>query len=252
MGLVQFAEWPQYMYARRWVYLYSTVVQNSTVPPATRTLAALRPRPSPLFPPRCLASPRPAPPLCLRFYFSARRRAPPRIRKAGADEDTRAGMSSPAAHPAAGKKGKKRKRQRGGEGAAAAGRPPAGKATAGGAGAGAASKAERQKKAKSAIGDLFAAGKKKQEDEAARERREAEEQAAAQPRSAPPDSEDSEDDGDARFNPRKQPDPPVHRVDAESGLPVYKAHLLKLSYFGEYKDKGGGTELCPFDCNCCF
>lgn len=41
------------------------------------------------------------------------------------------------------------------------------------------------------------------------------------------------------------PEPPVHRRDTESGLPVYKAHLLKVG-------EGGGTKLCPFDCKCCF
>lgn len=41
------------------------------------------------------------------------------------------------------------------------------------------------------------------------------------------------------------PEAPLERIDAESGLPVYKAHLLKVG-------EGGGTELCPFDCNCCF
>mmetsp|Transcript_500 Transcript_500/g.507 ORF Transcript_500/g.507 Transcript_500/m.507 type:complete len:118 (-) Transcript_500:140-493(-) len=41
------------------------------------------------------------------------------------------------------------------------------------------------------------------------------------------------------------PDVPVHRIDKETGLPVYKAHLLKIG-------KGGGTLLCPFECNCCF
>ena len=41
------------------------------------------------------------------------------------------------------------------------------------------------------------------------------------------------------------PDPPVHRIDAATGLPVYKAKLLKAN-------EGGGTSLCPFDCNCCF
>jgi hypothetical protein len=41
------------------------------------------------------------------------------------------------------------------------------------------------------------------------------------------------------------PDVPVHRIDAATGLPVYKAHLLKVG-------EGGGTSLCPFDCNCCF
>ena len=41
------------------------------------------------------------------------------------------------------------------------------------------------------------------------------------------------------------PEAPVERIDAESGYRVYKAHLLKVG-------EGGGTELCPFDCNCCF
>eukprot|EP01038_Epipyxis_sp_PR26KG_P008779 gene8779-11855_t len=41
------------------------------------------------------------------------------------------------------------------------------------------------------------------------------------------------------------PEAPLERIDAESGLPVYKAHLLKVG-------EGGGTDLCPFDCNCCF
>ena len=37
----------------------------------------------------------------------------------------------------------------------------------------------------------------------------------------------------------------VHRHDRESGLRVFKAHALGLG-------RGGGTRLCPFDCNCCF
>lgn len=41
------------------------------------------------------------------------------------------------------------------------------------------------------------------------------------------------------------PEAPVHRIDKETGLPVYKAHLLKVG-------EGGGTALCPFDCSCCF
>ena len=41
------------------------------------------------------------------------------------------------------------------------------------------------------------------------------------------------------------PDPPIHRWDKESGLPVYKCAALKT-------EDGGGTPLCPFDCNCCF
>lgn len=41
------------------------------------------------------------------------------------------------------------------------------------------------------------------------------------------------------------PEAPLERIDAESGLPVYKAHLLKVG-------EGGGTALCPFDCDCCF
>ena len=43
----------------------------------------------------------------------------------------------------------------------------------------------------------------------------------------------------------RQPEAPVHRIDKETGLPVYKAHLLKVG-------EGGGTNLCPFDCSCCF
>ena len=43
----------------------------------------------------------------------------------------------------------------------------------------------------------------------------------------------------------KAPEAPLERIDAESGLPVYKAHLLEVG-------GGGGTELCPFDCECCF
>ena len=41
------------------------------------------------------------------------------------------------------------------------------------------------------------------------------------------------------------PEAPLERIDKESGLPVYKAHLLKVG-------DGGGTPLCPFDCDCCF
>mmetsp|Transcript_2032 Transcript_2032/g.2732 ORF Transcript_2032/g.2732 Transcript_2032/m.2732 type:complete len:144 (+) Transcript_2032:99-530(+) len=31
----------------------------------------------------------------------------------------------------------------------------------------------------------------------------------------------------------------------DDGLPIYTAESLKIG-------KGGGTSLCPFDCNCCF
>lgn len=41
------------------------------------------------------------------------------------------------------------------------------------------------------------------------------------------------------------PDPTVHRFDDATGLPVYKYYHLKVG-------EGGGTPLCPFDCNCCF
>ena len=43
----------------------------------------------------------------------------------------------------------------------------------------------------------------------------------------------------------KSPEAPLERYDRDSGLPVYKAHLLEVG-------GGGGTALCPFDCNCCF
>ncbi len=47
------------------------------------------------------------------------------------------------------------------------------------------------------------------------------------------------------YNPNKivNPEAPLERI--QDGLPVYKAHLLKVG-------EGGGTPLCPFDCNCCF
>lgn len=41
------------------------------------------------------------------------------------------------------------------------------------------------------------------------------------------------------------PEAPIERIDPGTGFPVYKAHLLKVG-------EGGGTPLCPFDCNCCF
>jgi hypothetical protein len=41
------------------------------------------------------------------------------------------------------------------------------------------------------------------------------------------------------------PEAPLHRVDKATGLPVYKAAILKVG-------EGGGTDLCPFDCDCCF
>lgn len=41
------------------------------------------------------------------------------------------------------------------------------------------------------------------------------------------------------------PEAPIERIDKETGFPVYKAHLLKVG-------EGGGTTLCPFDCDCCF
>ena len=41
------------------------------------------------------------------------------------------------------------------------------------------------------------------------------------------------------------PEAPLERIDKATGLPVYKAHLLKVG-------EGGGTPLCPYDCDCCF
>ena len=67
-----------------------------------------------------------------------------------------------------------------------------------------------------------------------------------------------EDIGDSRVRVKKSqnsletasvnivnPEAPIHRWDQESGLPVYKYTALKVG-------DGGGTSLCPFDCNCCF
>jgi len=39
------------------------------------------------------------------------------------------------------------------------------------------------------------------------------------------------------------PEAPLERM--QDGVAVYKAHLLRVG-------QGGGTELCPFDCDCCF
>ena len=47
------------------------------------------------------------------------------------------------------------------------------------------------------------------------------------------------------INPIISPEAPVERIDSESGFKVYKAHLLRVG-------EGGGTPLCPFDCDCCF
>mmetsp|Transcript_35592 Transcript_35592/g.33752 ORF Transcript_35592/g.33752 Transcript_35592/m.33752 type:complete len:147 (-) Transcript_35592:285-725(-) len=41
------------------------------------------------------------------------------------------------------------------------------------------------------------------------------------------------------------PEAAVERIDPESGYKVYKGHTLKVGM-------GGGTDLCPFDCDCCF
>ena len=41
------------------------------------------------------------------------------------------------------------------------------------------------------------------------------------------------------------PNPPVHRYDKATGLPVYKYTALLVG-------DGGGTSQCPFDCDCCF
>ena len=35
------------------------------------------------------------------------------------------------------------------------------------------------------------------------------------------------------------------RFDAELGMNIYSLDALKVG-------KGGGTDLCPFDCDCCF
>jgi hypothetical protein len=47
------------------------------------------------------------------------------------------------------------------------------------------------------------------------------------------------------LNYNSNPEAPLERIDKSSGLPVYKAHLLRAG-------DGGGTPLCPFDCNCCY
>lgn len=51
----------------------------------------------------------------------------------------------------------------------------------------------------------------------------------------------------SRYRPSQiiNPEAPLERIDPATGLPVYKAHILKVG-------EGGGTPLCPFECACCF
>ena len=46
------------------------------------------------------------------------------------------------------------------------------------------------------------------------------------------------------FSQDKQPEAKPVRFD-EDGLPIYKEDDLKIN-------QGGWTEMCPFDCDCCF
>lgn len=66
---------------------------------------------------------------------------------------------------------------------------------------------------------------------------------------APNDEDSSRTYGiiQSRYRPSQivNPEAPLERIDPASGLPVYKAHILKVG-------EGGGTPLCPFDCACCF
>eukprot|EP00968_Pinguiococcus_pyrenoidosus_P002179 scaffold114_cov361-Pinguiococcus_pyrenoidosus.AAC.16 len=101
--------------------------------------------------------------------------------------------------------------------------------------------AKAKARAKSEIADLFAASEKKSSKEET-ESAAAPSKAIDKKREAAPKRVKVD-----RFDPRRQPDPPVHRWDSESGLPVYKAHLLKLDIFGEYNGaKGGDTPLFCF------
>ncbi|GFR45278.1 hypothetical protein Agub_g6386 [Astrephomene gubernaculifera] len=92
---------------------------------------------------------------------------------------------------------------------------------------------------KSEIDDIFSAGKKKAQESAA-EKRAAED---AEPKddapSKKPRVEGSKDDifGEATGKGRKR---------TEEGYAIYSEEELGLA------KKGGDTDLCPFDCDCCY
>jgi hypothetical protein len=108
------------------------------------------------------------------------------------------------------------------------------------------------------LDDLFAEVRKKKKMKAVADAEEAaetkDEGEKAELSGPPPEEPKGTDYGRIKSNiqikvdPRiTNPEAPIHRWDKESGLPVYKAAALKA-----FTEESGGTEFCPFDCNCCF
>ncbi|PNH12000.1 hypothetical protein TSOC_001121 [Tetrabaena socialis] len=101
---------------------------------------------------------------------------------------------------------------------------------------------------KSEIDDIFSAGKKKAQESAAEKRAKEEAAAKADADAGGPSGADA-----------KRPRLAGNKDDifgacagkgrsrTEEGFPIYSEEELGLA-----KSKGGDTDLCPFDCECCF
>jgi hypothetical protein len=102
------------------------------------------------------------------------------------------------------------------------------------------------------IDDMFAGLKSKKAEKEVEEEQKKAEEIAAKKRKRQQEKEEEEINHtygiiSSNLAPKSiiNPEAPVERVDPGTGYRVYKAHLLKVG-------EGGGTPLCPFDCDCCF
>ncbi|PNW78943.1 hypothetical protein CHLRE_09g395325v5 [Chlamydomonas reinhardtii] len=112
-------------------------------------------------------------------------------------------------------------------------------ATTGGAGGKAEEKAAGGGKKAAEIDDIFSAGKKKAAENAKEKEKRAAEQAEQEPAAKVPKVAGNKDDifGEQTGKGRKR---------TEEGFAIYTEDELGLGR------KGGDTDLCPFDCECCF
>ena len=100
------------------------------------------------------------------------------------------------------------------------------------------------------FGDLMSKQRRAKANKLDAEEAAAEEKKAKRKKMSPDDDKDDDATGSSSYGliasknmvcgPIVNPEAPIHRWDAESGLPVYKAALLKVG-------DGGGTPLCPVD-----
>ena len=91
------------------------------------------------------------------------------------------------------------------------------------------------------IDDIFADGKQ----EAVRLTEAAEKKRRKKQKREQAEREAEEDERKRRAAKRQDRDGVPYRVDQETGMKIYSASSLKIG-------QGGGTDLCPFDCQCCF